>query len=110
MTYDPAIPLSPQLGDANLDGFPDFLVIIASGKDRTPYLVYSQPCAPGVTGCNSNGSGRRGWSVASVGTKSLESVKDARGVTFLDMDEDVRNLYLLTSVVKRQLIRVDRAP
>lgn len=89
-TYDPSIPLSIRLGDANLDGFLDFLVISASGDDRTPYLVYSTPCAPGVVGCNpSDGSGRRGWRVADIGTISLKNVKDARGVTFLDMDEDV---------------------
>ncbi|KXN92003.1 T-cell immunomodulatory protein [Leucoagaricus sp. SymC.cos] len=67
-TYDPPIPLSRN--------------------DRTPCLVYSVPCKPGVTGCKPDGSGRRGWSVAEAGTKTLESVKDARGVTFLDMDED----------------------
>ncbi|KAL9714709.1 hypothetical protein Ac2012v2_001367 [Leucoagaricus gongylophorus] len=88
-TYDPPIPLSIRLGDANLDGFLDFLLISASGDDRTPYLVYSTPCAPGVVGCNpSDGSGRRGWRVADIGTMSLKNVKDARGVTFLDMDED----------------------
>jgi len=90
ITYDPSIPLSVQLGDANLDGFLDFLAISASGDDRIPHLVYSVPCAPGVVGCNpSDGSGRRGWRVANIGTTSLENVKDARGVTFLDMDEDV---------------------
>lgn len=87
-TYDPPIPLSIRLGDANLDGFPDFLTIIASGNDRTPYLVYSVACAPSVAGCKSDGSGRRGWKVADAGTESLKKVKDARGVTFLDMDED----------------------
>jgi integrin alpha FG-GAP repeat containing protein 1 len=73
-----------------LDGFPDFLAIFASGNDRTPYLVYSRPCAHGVVGCDSKGKGRRGWVVVDdSGIKPLVNVKDARGVTFLDMDEDV---------------------
>lgn len=64
-------------------------MIIASGNDRTPYLVYSVPCGRGVIGCGADGKGRRGWAVANIGTNALESVKDARGVTFVDMDEDV---------------------
>ncbi|EKM81384.1 hypothetical protein AGABI1DRAFT_106101 [Agaricus bisporus var. burnettii JB137-S8] len=84
-SFDPPIPpVSLRLGDANLDGFPDFLAIFASGDDRTPYLAYSKHCASGVAGCDSNGPGGRGWEVATA----LANVKDARGVAFLDMDED----------------------
>ena len=77
------------MGDANLDGFPDFLVITGSGKDRIPSLVYSVPCGVGVAGCAKNGSGRRGWKVATRGVEALQAVKDARSLSFLDMDEDV---------------------
>ncbi|KAF5357873.1 hypothetical protein D9756_001989 [Leucocoprinus leucothites] len=65
-----------------------FPLSFRKGNDRTPYLVYSVACAPSVAGCKSDGSGRRGWKVADAGTESLKKVKDARGVTFLDMDED----------------------
>lgn len=76
-----------------MDGFPDFLAIFASGNDRTPYLAYSKHCASGVAGCDSKGRGRRGWEVAAnSGMKALANVKDARGVAFLDMDEDVSDL------------------
>ncbi|KAF5386695.1 hypothetical protein D9615_001974 [Tricholomella constricta] len=87
-TYTPPIPLAIKLGDANLDGFPDLLLITASGKDRSPSLVYSVPCAAGVVGCSKNGAGRRGWDVAKKGADPLKSVKDARAVSFLDLDED----------------------
>ncbi|KAF9009509.1 hypothetical protein BDQ17DRAFT_1348231 [Cyathus striatus] len=87
-TFNPAIPLPLKLGDANLDGFPDFLVITASGKDRIPHLVYSIPCDDGAAGCEQNSSRKRGWSIATHGVKTLEDVKDARAVSFLDMDED----------------------
>lgn len=61
-----------------------------SGKrERVPSLVFSVPCADGVAGCVSNEHEKRGWKVASHGAETLEAIKDARGVSFLDMDEDV---------------------
>ncbi|KAG6899532.1 hypothetical protein C0993_009348 [Termitomyces sp. T159_Od127] len=68
-TYTPPIPLSLKLGDANLDGFPDILLITASGKDPS-------------------GQGRRGWELAKSGADPLSTIKDARSVAFLDVDED----------------------
>jgi len=82
------LPVSIKLGDANLDGFPDFLIITGSGKDHIPSLVYSVPCDVGVVGCEKDGSGKRGWKVATEGVESLQAVKDARSLSFLDMDED----------------------
>ena len=93
-TFNPPLPVSIKLGDANLDGFPDFLVITGSGKDRIPGLVYSVPCVAGVVGCTREDSGRRGWKVATKGVESLQAVKDARSLSFLDMDEDVSFLYI----------------
>lgn len=64
--------------------------MIASGnKDRTPHLIWSVPCGPGVIGCTPNGAGRRGWAVAKEGVEAMDAIKDARSVSFLDMDEDV---------------------
>jgi integrin alpha FG-GAP repeat containing protein 1 len=81
----PPLPIALKLGDANLDGFPDMLLIVATGPDHVPKMLFSVPCGAGVVGC-----GKRGWSVATKGAESLDAVKDARGVAFLDMDEDVR--------------------
>jgi integrin alpha FG-GAP repeat containing protein 1 len=89
-TFNLPLPVSIKLGDANLDGFPDFLIITGSGKDRISSLVYSVPCAAGIVGCVQDGSGKRGWKVATEGVESLQAVKDARSLSFLDMDEDVR--------------------
>jgi integrin alpha FG-GAP repeat containing protein 1 len=88
-THTPPIPLPLKLGDANLDGFPDFMAIVGSGKDRVPSLVFSVPCAQNVIGCSPSGAGRRGWKVAKKGAESLNAIKDARAVSFLDLDEDV---------------------
>ncbi|KAG5350908.1 hypothetical protein C0989_008806 [Termitomyces sp. Mn162] len=87
-TQTPPIPLSLKLGDANLDGFPDILLITGSGKDRIPRLIFSKPCAAGLAGCSANGSDRRGWELAKSGADPLSTIKDARSVAFLDVDED----------------------
>ena len=94
-TFNPPLPVSIKLGDANLDGFPDFLIITGSGQDHIPSLVYSVPCAVGVVGCGEDGSGRRGWKVATQGVESLQAVTDARSLSFLDMDEDVSFGFLI---------------
>ena len=88
-TFTPSIPVQLKLGDADLDGFPDMLIIPIEGRDKVPHLVYSVPCAVGVAGCGKDGSGRRGWKIATKGTEALQKIKDAKAVAFLDMDEDV---------------------
>lgn len=89
-TNTPSIPIAPSIGDANLDGFPDMLLII----NGTPRLLISQSCTKGLPGCNSDGSGRRGWKEAgkglSLNAKILQTITDARGASFVDIDEDVR--------------------
>ncbi|KAI0792754.1 hypothetical protein C8Q75DRAFT_751250 [Abortiporus biennis] len=91
-TFSPPLPVPIKLGDANQDGFPDILAILATGsgsrRERTPYLAYSVACAKGVPGCDAKGKGKRGWNVLQKGGDILASVKDARGVAFMDMDED----------------------
>lgn len=99
-TFNPSLPISLKLGDANLDGFPDLLAITIAGRDQTPHLVYSVPCAANIVGCGTHGSGRRGWKLATKGVETLEAVKDARSVTFLDMDEDVSFIAFDNSIIK----------
>jgi integrin alpha FG-GAP repeat containing protein 1 len=35
------------------------------------------------------GTGRRGWMMVTKGVEILNNIKDARSLSFLDMDEDV---------------------
>jgi hypothetical protein len=88
------VPLSIKLGDVDLDGFPDMLIITTNGKERTPSLLFSVPCSKGTAGCGPDGSGKRGWKVATKEVKALSDIKDARSVSFLDMDEDVGPTFL----------------
>ncbi|EPQ58671.1 hypothetical protein GLOTRDRAFT_73218 [Gloeophyllum trabeum ATCC 11539] len=94
-TSTPALPLPLRLADTDQDGFPDVLAVVvpppagpAAAPDRTPKLVLSMPCAKGVAGCDKDGKGRRGFKVVRKGAETLDSVKDARGVAVLDVDED----------------------
>jgi integrin alpha FG-GAP repeat containing protein 1 len=87
-TFSPAVPLPIRLGDTDLDGFPELLVIAATADRHTPKLLISEPCKKGLPGCDSNGRGRRGFRLLERGAESLEAVYDARSVTFIDMDED----------------------
>lgn len=99
-TFSPSLPLPVRLGDTNLDGFPDLLVIAATADRHTPKLLISEPCTKGLAGCDANGQGRRGFRLLQKGAETLEAVYDARGVTYIDMDEDVRpfsNIVFLTA-------------
>lgn len=91
-TANPPLPLPIKLGDANHDGFPDMLAIVTSGisysSDKTPILAFSMACGKSVAGCAADGGGRRGWKVLKKGGEVLSDIKDAKGVAFLDMDED----------------------
>lgn len=89
-TYQPPLPVPIKVGDANLDGFPDLLIIAALDSARTPKLVFSVPCANAVAGCAKGAKIRRGWKIVTKDVESLEAIQDARSVAFLDMDEDVR--------------------
>lgn len=97
--FSPPIPLSLTLGDANLDGFPDMLIIVSTTQGRTPKLLYSVPCSRGIAGCDQAGHGKRGWQVATKGVESLEAVNDARRISFVDIDEDVGPFFLLATWV-----------
>jgi len=83
VSFSPAQPILPRPGDANLDGFPD-LLLITEGHVR---LLLSVPCARGVLGCSAEGA-RRGWREMRKGAEALSSITDARVAVFVDLDED----------------------
>ena len=108
----PPVPVPIRLGDANLDGFPDLLVISASAphggflgigdaSDRTPKLALSRPCGKGVVGCDTSGNGKVGWSVVVKDAEPLKSIVDASNAAFLDIDEDV------SGVIARKVLLID---
>jgi integrin alpha FG-GAP repeat containing protein 1 len=82
-SFSPAQPILPRTGDANLDGFPD-LLLITDGRVR---LLLSTPCARGVPGCAAEGV-RHGWRQMVKGVEPLTGITDARIAVFVDLDED----------------------
>lgn len=82
-SFSPPQPILPRTGDANLDGFPD-LLLITEGRVR---LLISTPCARGVPGCAAPGA-RRGWREMRKGVDPLAGITDARIAAFVDLDED----------------------
>lgn len=95
-TYSPPIPIGIKTGDADLDGFPDLLPIIAHngalyGIATTPWVLQSIPCTDRIKkNLGKCPSGRRFFEPVTSHVDPLRAITDARGVAFLDMDEDVR--------------------
>ena len=82
-SFSPAQPILPRTGDANLDGFPD-LLLITEGRVR---LLLSAPCTRGVPGCAAQGVRRR-WREMAKCVEPLAGTTDARIAVFVDLDED----------------------
>ena len=82
-SFSPAQPILPRPGDANLDGFPDLLLIV----DGHVRLLLSVPCGRSVPGCSVAGA-RRGWREMRKGVDVLSGIMDARVAVFVDLDED----------------------
>ncbi|KDN33505.1 hypothetical protein RSAG8_13406, partial [Rhizoctonia solani AG-8 WAC10335] len=112
-THNPPLPIPLHIGDANLDGFPDILAVaVGEGSvERVPVLLFSVPGKEGPSvsvkvfneGPNVQqlfGAGgnvttaalarhhRRFFKSVKHGTEPLAQITDARGVAFVDLDED----------------------
>ncbi|KAJ1310568.1 hypothetical protein OPQ81_007297 [Rhizoctonia solani] len=113
-SHNPPLPVRLHLGDANLDGFPDILAVAVgeAGIERVPALLYSVPGKDGPStsakvhdgkpsvqqlfgvGRNVSVSAasathhRRFFKTVKHGTEPLAEITDARGVSFIDLDED----------------------
>jgi integrin alpha FG-GAP repeat containing protein 1 len=75
---------------------------IGAEADTVPILIVSKECKKGLVGCGEDGKGKRGWEAVrfggteakddkgiGAGWEALQVVRDARSVSFVDMDEDV---------------------
>lgn len=93
-SYHPPLPLPLKLGDADLDGFPEILFVgVNDAGERIPKLAWSVGCSnagePGCSASSDANTHKRGYVVATGGEVAvLETFKDVRSVSFLDMDED----------------------
>jgi integrin alpha FG-GAP repeat containing protein 1 len=85
------MPISPAIGDYNIDGYPDLLLLTASSSgSRNVNLIESRPCDS--VSC-SNGEilkSRRAFRVVTTGAEALPNLKDVETAHWLDLDDDVR--------------------
>lgn len=93
-TYNPPLPVALKIGDADLDGFPDILAIVSHlsqyRMDNKPWMLRSIPCDGKPLSDNGRcARGRRTFELVTHHVEALATINDARGVAFLDMDEDV---------------------
>ncbi|KAG0210115.1 hypothetical protein BGX28_009656 [Mortierella sp. GBA30] len=111
---DPAfkgkLPVTVHVGDYNLDGYPDLLVVSGTpDNNRRPSsatLLQSVLCTSNDDGCmpSAVAAKRRSFVKVTDGADALNSVQDVRAAAFLDLDEDgTLDIMLLRNTNGQQL-------
>ncbi|KAM0754773.1 hypothetical protein T439DRAFT_309573 [Meredithblackwellia eburnea MCA 4105] len=82
------LPTPPAIGDYNIDGYPDILLLTSQNGDRVASLLDSRPCDK--TSCTPGevSKGRRAFRVRTDGSEALTKIKDVESVHWMDMDDD----------------------
>jgi len=88
--YRGEYPIAPQVGDYNIDGYPDLLIVATKGHDRRAYILQSRPCETGACTDAEVASKRRAFRVVSEGAEALTKITDVESVSWFDVDDDVR--------------------
>ncbi|WWC70229.1 uncharacterized protein I206_104179 [Kwoniella pini CBS 10737] len=94
----PEIPLPIRIGDYNVDGFPDLLLtvqsivkggVLASKEVNQVKILVNVPCSKNVPGCEGTAKSKRGFRVGSgKAWEALDSITDAEGASWMDLDDD----------------------
>jgi hypothetical protein len=105
-----SFPLLATVGDFNIDGYPDLLIVTAdehNPKDKRAQILESVPCsgvgggvdgaggAGAIVGCGGGGGGgkekkeRRGFRLVTSGAEALEQIDDVESAHWVDLDDDV---------------------
>lgn len=85
-----SFPTPPAIGDYNIDGYPDLLIITSHGGARSVNLLESRPCDKVSCTPGEIQKGRRALRVVFDGAEALSKIKDAESAHWVDMDDDVR--------------------
>ncbi|KAJ1675725.1 hypothetical protein EV182_000713 [Spiromyces aspiralis] len=98
-----SIPNRVHLGDYNLDGYPDML-LVTQGSSKSSQsgnthirLLESVPCGSGCSAAATN-AGRRTFVLVTDGLDVLSNINEPTGVAFFDIDEDGKLDVLITSL------------
>ncbi|KAG0364322.1 hypothetical protein BC939DRAFT_458332 [Gamsiella multidivaricata] len=103
------LPVAVHVGDYNLDGYPDLLVVSGTAGDSnqpaSATLLQSVLCSSDDSVCmpSAVAAKRRTFVKVTEGADALNSVQDVRAAAFLDLDEDgTVDIMLLRSVTGQQ--------
>ncbi|GAA5896345.1 hypothetical protein JCM8208_001852 [Rhodotorula glutinis] len=86
--YRGEYPIAPQVGDYNIDGYPDLLVVATKGRDRRAHILQSRPCEAGSCTEAEVASKRRAFRVVSEGAEALDKITDVESASWFDVDDD----------------------
>lgn len=80
-----------QIGDYNIDGFPDILLVTenAESKEAAARLLQSMPCIHNKCSDLEVKKARRYFQWVKEGVTALTAVADVKKAVFFDLDEDV---------------------
>lgn len=94
-----SLPVAPSIGDYNIDGYPDLLLLTSSGSSRNVNLFESRPCA--ATSCTAGevAKGRRAFQRVVLGAEVLSTINDVETAHWLDIDDDVSHLLRFRSTL-----------
>ncbi|GAA6006356.1 hypothetical protein JCM10207_000615 [Rhodosporidiobolus poonsookiae] len=82
------LPTPPQIGDYNIDGYPDLLVLTSAGSAKTATVLQSRPCEKGSCTDGETKRARRAFRVLSEGAEALAKLRDVESASWVDMDDD----------------------
>ncbi|GAA5978759.1 hypothetical protein JCM10908_004473 [Rhodotorula pacifica] len=87
-------PLAAQVGDFNIDGYPDLLIVTSdphhSKRDKRAQILESVACGKGVAGCTEEDvkKKRRAFRLVESGAEALEKITDVESASWVDLDDD----------------------
>ncbi|BGP13717.1 hypothetical protein JCM10213_007105 [Rhodosporidiobolus nylandii] len=83
-----SFPTPPQIGDYNIDGYPDLLLLTSSGSAKHANLLQSRPCEKGSCSEGEIARARRTFRVVTEGAEALTKIRDVESASWVDMDDD----------------------
>ncbi|PKK80668.1 hypothetical protein RhiirC2_649600 [Rhizophagus irregularis] len=86
--FNGILPISLRIGDYNLDGYPDLLVITSNSKGSHVTLLESILCTNRKCSSSAVASQKRTFIKVNDGAQPLSDIKNAKNAAFLDLDED----------------------
>lgn len=85
------LPVSPQIGDFNIDGYPDLLLLTSPTSStgfRSITLLESKPCDRASCTAGEVSKGRRAFKVVTKGAEVLIGMDDVESAHWIDLDDD----------------------